>query len=181
MTIFTKIYFLLFRARSFIAKHGVLLVLSYAHVSVDRTDASVLSGRGLLRLSERGAGRAAPLFEGAPSLVKRLGLAGSNLSSLSDTVQRSLDSAQLMKLNNIQLSAVPSAALSQVPNLRTLDLNQNRISQLRRHQLQPLPCLGHLSIAENGLRRVEVGALPASLKHVGLLGNQLHTLNGTVR
>ena len=71
--------------------------------------------------------------------------------------------------------------LSQLPNLKVLVMNNNQIRQLERHQLQALPCLTYLSIAENRIRRVERGALPASLKHVGLTGNQLRTLNGAVR
>ncbi|KAH8403583.1 hypothetical protein KR215_009972 [Drosophila sulfurigaster] len=90
---------------------------------------------------------------GLPRIVERILLRGNRIASLPAAGSKSL----------------------QLPNLRMLDLSQNRIEQLSRHGFQSAPELRVLSLAQNQLRQLEdtsfIGIQRLELLH--LQDNQL--------
>ncbi|KAL7731678.1 hypothetical protein ACLKA6_000967 [Drosophila palustris] len=95
----------------------------------------------------------ATVIAGLPQIVERVSLRGNRIGSLPASGSKSL----------------------QLPNLRMLDLSQNRIEQLSRHGFQSAPELRVLSLAQNQLRQLEdtsfIGIQRLELLH--LQDNQL--------
>ncbi|EDV97704.1 protein artichoke [Drosophila grimshawi] len=73
------------------------------------------------------------VIPGLPQIVERISLRGNRITALPAAGSKSL----------------------QLPNLRMLDLSQNRIEQLARHGFQAAPELRVLSLAQNQLRLLE--------------------------
>ncbi|KAH8410818.1 hypothetical protein KR222_011218 [Zaprionus bogoriensis] len=73
------------------------------------------------------------IIPGLPHIVERVSLRGNRIAALPAAGSKSL----------------------QLPNLRMLDLSQNRIEQLTRHGFQAAPELRVLSLAQNQLRQLE--------------------------
>ncbi|EDV40088.1 uncharacterized protein Dana_GF24129 [Drosophila ananassae] len=175
--------------------------LDLAQNHFDRVDSQLLAGLPSLRrldLSENGLVEMAPNSFRHNPLLETLNISSNELTKIHSSTLHQLErlfevDASYNQLKNIigglpriverislrgnQISSLPAAASKdlQLPNLRMLDLSQNRIEQLPRHGFQGASDLRVLSLAQNQLRQLEdtsfIGIQRLELLH--LQDNQL--------
>ncbi|KAH8256145.1 hypothetical protein KR026_009175, partial [Drosophila bipectinata] len=155
--------------------------LDLAQNQFDRVDSQLLAGLPSLRrldLSENGLVELAPNSFRHNPLLETLNISSNELTKIHSSTLHQLErlfevDASYNQLKNVigglpriverislrgnQISSLPAAASKdlQLPNLRMLDLSQNRIEQLPRHGFQGASDLRVLSLAQNQLRQLE--------------------------
>lgn len=98
-------------------------------------------------------GQLYPLAESLSALTpdtKALVLEGRNLTSLPQKIQQ-YPQLEILVLEGNKLRSLPKDAFANLKNLRLLDLDNNKITQLDKDIFQPLPKLEFLYIAQNRL------------------------------
>ncbi|KAH8293544.1 hypothetical protein KR054_001394, partial [Drosophila jambulina] len=155
--------------------------LDLAQNQFTRVDSQLLAGLPSLRrldLSENGLSELAPNSFRHNPLLETLNISSNELSKIHSSTLLHLERlfevdasynqlkavigglpriVERISLKGNQISALPAAASKdlQLPNLRMLDLSQNRIEQLPRHGFQGAAELRVLSLAQNDIRQLE--------------------------
>ncbi|KAH8379889.1 hypothetical protein KR009_007825, partial [Drosophila setifemur] len=176
--------------------------LDLAQNHFDRVDSQLLAGLPSLRrldLSENGLTELAPNSFRHNPLLETLNISSNELTKIHSSTLIHLERlfevdasynqlravigglpriVERISLKGNQISSLPASASKdlQLPNLRMLDLSQNRIEQLPRHGFQGAKDLRVLSLAQNQLRQLEdtsfIGIQRLELLH--LQENQLN-------
>ncbi|KAH8300423.1 hypothetical protein KR018_004929 [Drosophila ironensis] len=176
--------------------------LDLAQNHFDRVDSQLLAGLPSLRrldLSENGLIELAPNSFRHNPLLETINISTNALTHIHSSTLHHLERlfevdasynqlkaiigglpriVERISLKGNQISALPAAASKdlQLPNLRMLDLSQNRIEQLPRHGFQGASELRVLSLAQNQLRLLQdtsfIGIQRLELLH--LQDNQLN-------
>ncbi|XP_063235171.1 protein artichoke [Bacillus rossius redtenbacheri] len=120
-------------------------------------------------------------FQGLGFLVSTLKLNNDDLSVLEESVFAGLGRLQFLSLADNQLGAVPRHVLRQTPHVKTLDLSRSQLQRVAAEDFQDIPELHSLILGTNDISELEQKSLPRTLRHLHLARNKLSDLNYTLR